>query len=56
MSNEEITEPQETERKAVTASYSQWSLIWRRFKKHKAGLVGGYIVVALYVAVFLGLP
>ena len=54
MSNEEITEPQEAEPKAATASYSQWSLIWRRFKKHKAGLIGGYIVVALYVAVFLG--
>ncbi len=40
--------------KAVTASYSQWNLIWRRFKKHKAGVVGGYVVILLYLAVFMG--
>ena len=39
--------------KAVTASYSQWNLIWRRFKKHKAGVVGGYVVILLYLAVFM---
>lgn len=40
--------------KATTATYSQRKLIWRRFKKHKAGVVGGYIVVLLYACVFLG--
>ncbi|MBK37165.1 MAG: peptide ABC transporter permease [Gemmatimonadetes bacterium] len=37
-----------------TASYSQRKLIWRRFKKHKAGVIGGYVVVALYAIVLLG--
>ncbi len=46
--------PAENAPAAVTASYSQWSLIWRRFRKHKAGVVGGYIVVLLYVGVFMG--
>jgi peptide/nickel transport system permease protein len=44
----------EPETTAATASYSQWYLIWRRFKKHKAGLIGGYVVILLYVGVFLG--
>jgi len=39
---------------AVSASYSQWRLIWRRFRKHKAGVVGGCVVILLYVAVFMG--
>lgn len=37
-----------------TASYSQRKLIWHRFKKHKAGVIGGYVVVALYVIVLFG--
>lgn len=39
---------------ATTATYSQHKLIWRRFKKHKAGVVGGYVVALLYVTVLLG--
>jgi len=38
---------------AATATYSQRKLIWRRFKKHKAGVVGGYVVLCLYLCVFL---
>ena len=37
-----------------TATYSQRKLIWRRFKKHKAGVVGGYVVLALYAIILLG--
>ena len=38
----------------TTATYSQRKLIWRRFKKHRAGVVGGYIVLLLYACVFSG--
>jgi len=34
--------------------YSRRRLIWRRFRKHKAGVIGGVVVVALYICVFLG--
>ena len=43
-----------TEEVTITATYSQRKLIWRRFKKHRAGVVGGYIVLFLYACVFLG--
>lgn len=42
------------EETTTTATYSQRKLIWRRFKKHRAGVVGGYIVLFLYASVFLG--
>ena len=59
MSNiEEIEHPEvslvEAVPAAVTATYSQWDLIWRRFRKHRAGVVGGCVVILLYVAVFMG--
>ncbi len=38
----------------ATATYSQHKLIWRRFKKHKAGVISGYVIILLYVSVFLG--
>jgi peptide/nickel transport system permease protein len=38
----------------ATASYSQRKLIWRRFRKHKAGVIGGWVVLVLYAVVFLG--
>ncbi len=45
---------EEPEAVATTASYSQRKLIWRRFKKHRAGVIGGYVVILLYVIVGLG--
>ncbi len=38
----------------TTATYSQRQLIWRRFKKHRAGVIGGCVVIFLYLCVFLG--
>ena len=38
----------------ITSTYSQRKLIWRRFKKHKAGVIGGYVVLFLYLCVFTG--
>ena len=29
------------EETTTTATYSQRKLIWRRFKKHRAGVIGG---------------
>ncbi|MCZ6632895.1 MAG: ABC transporter permease [bacterium] len=49
-----VVEPLRDEKTASTATYSQRKLIWRRFKKHKAGVIGGYIVILMYVCVFLG--
>jgi peptide/nickel transport system permease protein len=42
------------EETTTTATYSQRKLIWRRFKKHRAGVIGGYVVLLLYACVFLG--
>ena len=42
------------EETVATATYSQRKLIWRRFKKHRAGVAGGIVVVFLYLCVFLG--
>ena len=42
------------EKTTTTATYSQRELIWRRFKKHRAGVAGGCVVLFLYVCVFLG--
>lgn len=33
--------------------YSQWRLVWRRFLKNKAGVVGGLVVLLIAVSVFL---
>ncbi len=46
--------PPEEEAAVAIATYSQRKLIWRRFKKHKAGVVGGYVVLLLYIGVFTG--
>ena len=53
------TPPDEREETLVegnttTATYSQRQLIWRRFKKHRAGVIGGCVVIFLYICVFLG--
>jgi len=37
----------------TTATYSHRKLIWRRFRKHRAGVLGGYVVVGLYLCVLL---
>ena len=42
------------EENTTTATYSQRQLIWRRFKKHRAGVIGGCVVIFLYLCVFLG--
>lgn len=42
------------EENTTTATYSQRQLIWRRFKKHRAGVIGGCVVIFLYICVFLG--
>lgn len=44
----------DVEETATTATYSQRELIWRRFKKHRAGVAGGCVVLFLYACVFLG--
>ncbi len=59
MSNIVETPPDEREETLVegnttTATYSQRQLIWRRFKKHRAGVIGGCVVIFLYICVFLG--
>ena len=46
--------PPVEEAAATIATYSQRKLIWRRFKKHRAGVVGGYVVLFLYICVFTG--
>ncbi len=33
---------------------SQWVMIWRRFRRNKAAMVGGLIVVLFYIGAFLG--
>ena len=33
------------EENTTTATYSQRQLIWRRFKKHRAGVIGGCVVI-----------
>jgi peptide/nickel transport system permease protein len=38
----------------AAGSYSQRRLIWRRFRRHRAGVIGGCVVLALYVCVLLG--
>ena len=59
MSSVVETPPDEREETLVventtTATYSQHQLIWRRFKKHRAGVIGGCVVIFLYICVFLG--
>ena len=59
MSSVVETPPDEREETLVventtTATYSQRQLIWRRFKKHRAGVIGGCVVIFLYICVFLG--
>lgn len=46
----EISELSETE--ATKYAVSQWTLIWRRFRRNKAALLGGFVVL-LYYAVAL---
>ena len=38
----------------AAGSYSQRRLIWRRFKRHRAGVIGGWVVLVLYACVLLG--
>ena len=32
-----------------TAYEGQWSLIWRKFSRHKLGVAGGVVVILLYI-------
>ncbi|MBM3189020.1 MAG: ABC transporter permease, partial [Chloroflexi bacterium] len=41
-----VSEPQEEE---ALYRLSQWQLIWRKFKKHKAAVVGGWVLIILYL-------
>jgi peptide/nickel transport system permease protein len=42
-----------TESEAKFAA-SQWSLIWRRFRRNKAAMVGGIVVLLFYIAAIIG--
>jgi len=33
---------------------TQWQLMWRKFKQHKAALIGGYVLLIVYTMAFLG--
>jgi len=33
---------------------TQWQLMWRKFKRHKVALVGGYVLVFVYLLAILG--
>ena len=39
---------------AATGTYSQRRLIWRRFRKHRAGVAGGCVVLLMYLCILLG--
>ena len=44
MSSEETTQPQ-------VAAASQWRLIWIRFRKNRAAVASGMVLVVLYLSV-----
>lgn len=47
----EIVQLTETEAKFAA---SQWSLIWRRFRRNKAAVIGGVVVLFYYLVAILG--
>lgn len=54
MNRDTITEKRVGDESVRLEPVSQWRLIWRRFKRHKIGLIGTVIIVIFYIF-FIGL-
>lgn len=48
MANSESAAPSDVEKTRVSQSY--WSLVWWRFKKNRVAIIGGIILIVLYVS------